>query len=271
MKKNLVGLIGWPVAHSLSAIMHSAAFDYLGMKEWEYQTIPVSPENLEKELQRLIYEGYRGINITIPYKSVIMPFVKPEQEALRIGAINTLLLPDLKGFNTDKAGFIEDIQAEGVSLKGKKSLVLGAGGAARAAIYGLIEAQSHVMIWARNPAKVHLVLQDMRLKAEIIENTESLPYKEIDIIINCTPLGMWPESDKSPWPENIEFPDNILAYDMVYRPMDTKFLQRARENGCKAKSGIGMLLLQGVKAFELWTGQKAPWEIMEKALKEALI
>jgi shikimate dehydrogenase len=183
----------------------------------------------------------------------------------------------LRGDNTDWLGFLHPLEARGFDLTGKTALLLGAGGSARAVVYALLQRGiAHLSIWARNPERAATLAQHAQsltpsLTIHPFSNSAfSISHSPPNLIINTTPLGMWPHSDASPWPASRPIPPGALVYDLVYRPERTLFLQQAEAAGCATQSGLEMLVVQGAAAFELWTGQRPPLEVMRAATRAAL-
>jgi shikimate dehydrogenase len=214
-----------------------------------------------------------------------MPLLDGLSDAARaIGAVNTIVvdqgLPvlgrtgspsELNGDNTDWLGFLHPLDARGFDLRGKSALLLGAGGSARAVVYALLQrGLAHLTIWARNPQRAaDLAHHAQTLSPSLTIHPFPIPHSPA-LIINTTPLGMWPHVDASPWPADLSFPAGALVYDLVYRPERTLFLRQAEAAGCATQGGLEMLVIQGAAAFELWTGQKPPLEVMMAAARIAL-
>lgn len=270
-----VGVIGWPVTHSISPAMHNTAFQALGLNEWIYELAPVPPDIVGYSLRVLREEGgFIGVNVTVPLKQVVMPFVKPDERARAVGAVNTIDFRDNAGTNTDVVGLIDDLKAHDITLADARVIVLGAGGAARAAVYGLAEAGAQVVVVNRTPQKADVMLADLTISAGI----RSVDVKTLDeaaevgasLIVNCTSVGMWPKIEESPWIEGIPFPQGVTLYDMVYRPERTRLIEQVEAAGGQAIGGLGMLVRQGAAAFKIWTRQEAPVDVMFEAAREAL-
>lgn len=272
---NKVGVIGWPVTHSISPAMHNAAFEALGLRDWRYELAPVPPDIVRQSLRTLRDEGgFIGVNVTVPLKEAVLPFVRPDERARAIGAVNTIDFRDGSGTNTDVVGLIDDLRAHDVTLAGTQVVVLGAGGAARAAVYGLAKAGAQVIVVNRTPQRAQVMLADLTLAAGV-QNAEVRTLDEAvemqpALIVNCTSVGMWPKTDQSPWIEGVPFPAHVTLYDMVYRPARTKLMRQAEAAGGQAIGGLGMLVRQGAAAFRLWTGRDAPLEVMFTAARQAL-
>lgn len=276
MTEKRVGVIGWPVEHSISPAMHNAAFKALGLNDWRYDLLPIPPDIVRQSLKTLRDEGgYIGVNVTVPHKQAVIPYVLPDERALALGAANTIDFRTNRATNTDVDGLLDDLAAHNISLTGVKVLVLGAGGAARAAVYGLAQAGAEVIVSNRSFERAQVMLADLTLTAGI----RSARYKslneaaledDISLIVNCTPVGMWPQVNDSPWPEDVPFPQGVTVYDMIYRPTTTRLMEKAELHGGQAIGGLGMLVRQGAAAFKIWTGEDAPVGVMLEAAREAL-
>ncbi len=272
----IVGLIGNPVSHSLSPAMHNTAFQKMQM-DWNYLPLHVDPDNLKDAMKGVRSLGFRGINVTVPYKERVLPFLdEMSTEAERIGAVNTINVVQgrLLGYNTDCVGFLRDLAEIGFNPNGSRALILGSGGSARAVTYALLSESATVTMCGRDIATVSSLVGSF--KKQFHSNlAESLTFedlhdlrREIDIIVNTTPLGMDPYVGLSPWPEGVAFPKCELAYDLVYNPPNTRFMELAQANSIKAVNGLGMLVHQAALSFEIWTGASAPLEIMRRAATE---
>jgi len=270
----VAGIIGWPVEHSLSPAMHNAAFQALGLN-WCYVAFPVRPEHIAGAARGMRALGLAGLNVTIPHKESVMPYLDELTPAARaIGAVNTIRVAEgrLVGDNTDVRGFLDALARAGVVLPSAQALVLGAGGAARAAVYGLLKGGAQVSILARTPARAERLAQDMRAAVKNADvRVVERPPAEVNLIVNGTPVGMWPEhQEESPLPPDIALQPGMAVMDMIYRPLETVLLGQARRAGATPISGLDMLVGQGAAAFELWTGAPAPVEVMREACLRAL-
>ena len=286
-RTRLVGLIGWPVEHSLSPVMHNAAFAALGLN-WRYVPLPVPPEQLEAAVRGLAALGFRGANVTVPHKQTVLPALDSiSPNAKELGAVNTLLVErsedgraTITGYNTDAQGFIDALRAGGFEPeKGRRAVVVGAGGAARAVVYGLLHAgMREIILCNRSLARAQTLISDLasdqqvgRLHARpLTPETLVESVQTADLLVNATPVGLWPHTDDSIWPEEVRIPAHLTVFDLVYNPLETRLLHQARKAGARVISGLGMLVYQGAAAFELWTGKKAPIETMQTALREAI-
>ncbi len=275
MTEHRVGVIGWPVAHSISPAMHNAAFKALGLNDWQYELAPVPPDIVRQSLRMLRDEGgFIGVNVTVPLKEKVMPFVLPDERARAVGAVNTIDFRSNVGTNTDVVGLIDDLKAHGIPLEGAKVIVLGAGGAARAAVYGLAMAGAKVIVVNRTQQKAQVMLADLTMSAGIrsadVQTLDEAAEQNVSLIVNCTSVGLWPNVDASPWIEGVPFPKGVTLYDTVYRPERTLLMEQVEANGGQAIGGLGMLVRQGAAAFTIWTHQEAPVEVMFEAAKEVL-
>ena len=272
----LVGLFGWPVTHSISPQMHNAAFVARQMN-WRYLAFSVQPERVPEAIAGLPALGLRGVNVTVPHKQAVMPHLHHWTAAAEaIGAVNTIVVGEdgqLTGDNTDAAGFIADLNAHEVDPAGKRALVIGAGGSSRAVVYGLAEAGvQSVTILNRTVAKaVDLAATMQSYFPEINIGSAAFPddvtasAESAELIVNCTSLGMEPRIEGLPWEEDVEFRTEQIVYDLVYNPAMTRLLQLAFTDGAMAIGGLGMLVYQGAIAWQKWTGEAAPVDVMQRA------
>lgn len=272
----LVGLFGWPVTHSISPQMHNAAFAARKMN-WRYLAFPVPPQRVREAVAALPALGLRGVNVTVPHKQAVMPHLRQWTAAAEaIGAVNTIVVGEdgqLTGDNTDAAGFIADLQAHDVDLAAKRALVIGAGGSARAVVYGLAEAGVlSVTILNRTVPKAVALAAAMQsyfpetgIVGAAFPDEVTASAENADLIVNCTSLGMDPLVEGLPWEEDVEFRPDQVVYDLVYNPAMTRLLQLASSDGATAIGGLGMLVYQGAIAWGKWTGEAAPVEVMQRA------
>jgi shikimate dehydrogenase len=283
-KTTLVGLIGWPVGHSVSPAMHNAAFAALEL-DWRYVPLPVDPiqpDAVRDAVRGMRALGMAGINVTVPHKQAVLPFldhIAPAAQAIR--AVNTIIVAadgSLTGDNTDAPGFIADLRAHGVEPAGRRVLVLGAGGSARAIVYGLAQAGAHhITVANRSVERAEQLLNDLRpflgaTTGAVVALLDGLAEAAAGatLVVNCTSLGMTPRADTTPWPVELPLRPDQIVYDLVYNPADTLLLQQARARGAQAIGGLGMLIWQGALAFEQWTGQPAPVATMRAAAEEQM-
>ncbi|MCY3946473.1 MAG: shikimate dehydrogenase [Anaerolineaceae bacterium] len=270
-----VGVIGWPVEHSVSPQMHNAALQSAGLADWRYERIAIPPDIVGHSLRTLRDEGgFHGLNVTVPHKQAVLPYVRPDEVALALGAVNTIDFRDNSATNTDHIGLIDDLHAHGVELAGARALVLGAGGSARAAVYGLKRAGAEVAVVNRTESRASAMLAHLRRTADIRDVTlltlEQAAGDDLSLVVNCTSLGMWPHGDSCPWPASIPFPAGATGYDLVYRPRRTRFMELVEDCGGRAIGGLGMLVRQGAASFAIWTGRQADVDVMFAAAEAAL-
>lgn len=258
--KEIYGVIGYPIKHSLSPPMHNAAFRHLG---YDGIYLAFEVKELEKALIGAKALGIRGFNVTIPHKERVVEFFKPSKEVKEIGAANTIDFIREKCYNTDVFGIKEALRNAGIIPKGFKILIIGAGGAARAAVYSLKDNE----IYITNRTKERGIKLAREFGCEFIEFGKI--KSGFDLIVNATPVGMKGFSDESPISEEV-LKKKPIVFDMVYNPPETKLLKIAKEMGCKTVSGVDMLVFQGAKSFEIWTGLKAPVDVMKRAVLELL-
>jgi len=263
-----LGLIGYPLGHSLSPKIHAAAFKACGL-EGGYSLFPIHPEDkqgLKNLLGRVRSEEITGLNVTIPHKQNVielMDELTPTAQA--IGAVNTIYYRNGKiiGENTDAPGFLSDLKK--FIGNRKSALILGAGGSARAVVYALTGDAWQVSIFARRIEQARQLASSMSVPGlDIINSLAKTDLSNITLIVNTTPVGMFPNTDQSPWPEDLSFPQSVI-YDLVYNPRETKLVKDARTQGLPAANGFGMLVNQAALAFEIWTGHNPPREFLFNA------
>jgi shikimate dehydrogenase len=269
----LVGLIGWPVEHSLSPAMHNAAFDALGLN-WRYVPLPVPPGQVKTAVRGLAALGFRGANVTVPHKQAVMPVldsIVPNARAL--GAVNTLVIgrradgtSTIGGYNTDDKGFVGALRQGGFEPEdGGNIVVVGAGGAARAVVFGLLwSGLGEIVVLNRTLERAQALISDLSYHPPFAARLRALPLtpetlvesaRAADLLVNATTLGMWPHVEGSIWPADVPLPAHLTVFDLVYNPLETRLLRQARESGARAVDGLGMLVRQGAIAFEMWTGE----------------
>lgn len=273
---NIVGLIGHPVEHSFSPPMHNAAFKNLGM-DYAYVPFDVSPDNLNEAVKGASVLNIKGFNVTIPHKIEVMKYLNELDEVAElIGAVNTIDFKNLKGYNTDGIGAIKAIE-EVTTVKNKNVIVAGAGGASRAISFYLAKyGVESLTILNRNQSRAEKLAGDV-FDSNLIDNVKSDSVSNInsylddaDILIDTTPLGMDPHIDDEPVACADNMHEDLVVFDAVYNPNETVLIKEAIKAGAKPVYGIKMLLYQGAESFEIWTGKKAPVDVMEKTLKKTL-
>lgn len=261
---NRYALIGEKLSHSLSPALHEHILSEMGL-EGSYELVELRPEELERGLRRLAESGFRGVNVTIPYKEAVLPFldgISPKAKA--IGAVNTLRFENgrLEGFNTDLDGFGVMMDAGGIRpTASTRCLVLGTGGAAKTAAHWLGERTGHVAFLSRNPEEAGKRMPGKR----ILDLRDREALAAMDLVVNCTPRGMYPRQDESALPEGLLKRD-CMGADLVYNPMRTLFLQEREAAGARTTGGLTMLVAQALKAQEIWNGRR-----IEKPARAALM
>jgi shikimate dehydrogenase len=260
--------------------MHNAAFASLGL-DWAYVPLPVYPDHIGEAMRGLLAMGFAGANVTVPHKQAVLPHLDDiAEDALVIGAVNTIVVRDdqLIGDNTDAVGFLASLGDAGFDPDGIYAAVLGAGGAARSIAHALALAGTRqVCIFNRHVSRAENLCRDMA-KFHTAVRFEAYPLHAVEIIgddtslvVNTTSLGMWPDTETSPWPATLPVPAHLTVYDLVYRPRETLFLTQARATGAEIVNGLGMLVHQGAAAFHMWTGCAAPIEVMRAGCEAGLM
>ena len=279
-----LGLIGYPLEHSLSPKIHAAAFESCGLNG-DYSLYPIHPDDFQglEDILALVRGGeIVGLNVTIPHKQNVIPLLDELTPTARtIGAVNTISMQNgkLTGDNTDVPGFLTDLRSF-LKLRNRRhedkiALVLGAGGAARAITYALVNDGWNVSLAARRAEQAHaLIAQFPEIDSRIRNvgydhNSLNVVIPTLDLIVNATPVGMSPAIENSPWYVNLPFPPNAAIYDLIYNPRDTKLVKDVRAAGLSATTGLGMLIEQAALSFEIWTGCNVPREPLFAAVEEA--
>lgn len=274
-KTNLYAVIGDPIVHSISPVIQNAAFGILGINS-VYFALRVESSMLSHTIDVFKEVNILGFNVTIPHKVAIMKYLDElDCTASTIGAVNTVVNHDGKliGYNTDGSGALLALRKAGFNPSGKRLLLLGAGGAARAIAFSLSETAEKITILNRTVSKAKSLANDVRRATgasvtygEFIPSTliEEVPYA--DLLVNATSIGMNPKLDETPVDAKLLRP-NMVVFDIVYNPPETRFLKEAKEVGAKSINGLMMLVYQGAQAFQIWTGMRAPILVMTKALK----
>ena len=275
----LVTLLGFPVKHSLSPDIHNPAFEAKGINA-AYVATPVRREALADAVSGLRAMHFLGANVTIPHKQAILPLLDEVSDtAQAIGAVNTISCVDsgdeplcLCGDNTDVAGFLMPLKKHADQLQGAGATVLGAGGAARAVVYGLLDRFNldRLTIAARRPEQAETLASEFLSYARNTTLTATAlaeaPVRASRLIVNATPVGMHPDTGETPWSAASDFSAGQIAYDLVYNPRMTRFLQDADERGATVIGGLEMLIGQAADAFRQWTGHDLPFALVRKQL-----
>jgi len=264
---DVYGLVGNPVGHSLSPPMHEAAYDATGF-DARYVTFEPAPSDLETALSGARALGITGLNVTIPFKEGAFELVAPDEQAEAIGAVNTIDFGGNRptGHNTDAAGVIRAFSEAGATLDGSTAVVVGAGGAGRAAAVALSDAGSDVRVANRTVSRAETLAGLVGGEAFGLRDLDDV-LTDADLLVNATSVGM--EEDASPVPADT-LHGELTVLDAVYRPLETRLLQDAADRGARTIDGGRMLLHQGAEAFEIWTDLTAPLEAMEGALYDRL-
>ncbi len=272
----LVGLLGYPLAHSKSPAMQNRAFQSMGLN-FLYLPVEVEQEGLPDVINGMKKMNFAGFNVTIPHKIRVLEFMDElDYLAGVIGAVNTAVIEKgrIKGYNTDGQGFIRSMEeGAGLTVRGKRVFVLGSGGAARA-ITMTLAAHGVDRIYICNRRREKAEALSSEINAKIKDCSAAVAFepktmegmlKNIDILINTTSVGMHPHRHQTPMDAGLVDSSTVVC-DIVYNPAQTRFLEEAAQRGCKTVNGLGMLVNQGAEAFRLWTGQRPPIEEMYKAL-----
>ena len=284
----LTGLIGHPVGHTVSPLLHNSLYTAMGL-DGIYLPMEVADENLGDAVKGLKALGFAGFNVTIPYKERVMEYLDGiSDDAGLFGAVNTVVNAGgrLLGYNTDGDGFARAFRRHtGAAFAGKKVCVLGAGGAARSIVFKIaMDGASAMSIINRTKAKAEALAADLTkavrsgkvagnrgITAAAVESgtrEADLLLYDCDIIVNATPAGMYPNTAESPLRQGLRLRKGQIVFDTIYNPARTKFIAGAQAMGCRVCNGAGMLFYQGVGSFEIWTGKAVPPEITERLLSE---
>lgn len=277
---NLVGVFGHPASENPGVVIQEAAFADMGLLRWRFLTIDVEPGDLKQAIEGLKAFKMRGINCTLPHKVKVLEYLDELSESARlIGAVNMIVNNNGKlfGENTDGKGFMESLREKGVNPKGKKVVLLGAGGAARAIGVELSLAGVSQITVVNRPEDINLGNSLMELLGKICRSASYVSWEktytvspDTDILINATPIGLYPNIDEVPNINMNSILPSMFVQDVIPNPAVTPFLRAAGERGAKWNTGTGMLINQAAVNIEMWTGQKPNKAVMLKALQEAL-
>ncbi|MFB2923485.1 MULTISPECIES: shikimate dehydrogenase [Aerosakkonema] len=285
-KTKLLGVVGHPIEHSLSPVMHNAAIATLGL-DYVYLPFPVKPEDLQVAIAGFAAIGMIGFNVTIPHKQAIIPLLSEVSPIARaVGAVNSVWRTDRgwSGTNTDVEGFLAPLLNLSPSSQERDwsqmtALVLGYGGAARAVVAGCAQlGVQQVKVIGRSPQKLNDFLDswlNSRLPVRLsVHNWQELPnlLSQANLLVNTTPIGMYPRVDESPLSadEIAKLPKGAIAYDLIYTPNPTLFLKLAKQQGADAIDGLEMLVQQGAAALQIWLQQSVPVDVMRQFLRRHL-
>ena len=277
--RNKLGILGCPLDHTLSPVMHNAALKALDREDIEYVKLEKEHHELKQAIEE-IRQNFIGVNVTIPYKEKIMPWIQEVSHEARIaGAVNTIVVKEgrLYGTNTDGTGYIRSLREKGIEIRNGNVLILGAGGAARGVATALVDAgASRIDVCCRKKQRGKILMGI--LSAVGIKKTTWVDFgalKKADVsryhlIINTTPIGMFPKSEERlPFPYEKREKHQVLS-DLIYRPQSTRFLDEGRKRGLTVVGGLDMLLYQGAESLAVWLDCEPPIEVMRKSLMEAL-
>jgi len=276
-----VGLIGHKLSHSISPQFQQAAFDYLSI-DMRYEVWETAKDDLSKMVEGMRDASKLGANVTVPHKEAVLPLLDDvDNDARRIGAVNTIVNRGgkLTGYNTDASGFMRALRDDGAfSPRSKRVVLLGAGGAARAVGFALVDAGVRsLIILNRSVERGWALAWDLKVSdTEVValswkDGNTLTALGECDLLVNCTSVGMKDSSGEGKSPLGIGLiPKRALVYDVVYNPLETPLLAAAKKAGARTLGGLPMLVYQGAASFELWTGKSAPIDIMMRVAKRAL-
>ncbi len=277
-RTNILCVIGHPIEHSMSPVIHNAALNDLAL-DYVYLAFDVLTNDLEKAILGIKKGNIKGINVTIPHKEAIIPYLDElDPLSKQIGAVNTIKNEGgvLLGRNTDALGAKQALLDAGFKIEGKKALILGAGGAARAISFALSEKSDEIFISNRTEERAIKLAKELQEKAKIKATGKDMSEKtlrtlaySVDILINTTPIGMYPKIDISPISKDF-LNENLFVFDIIYNPLQTRLLKDAKETGSKILNGLDMFINQGALAFEWWTGKKPNVKLMKEKIIEQL-
>jgi len=277
----LVGIIGHPISHTLSPAMHTAAFDALRLP-FKYGVFDVIDEFLPALFASLRKNGFTGVNVTTPYKEHVIPLLDSvDENVAAIGAVNTVVNRDgrLTGYNTDVMGIQQTLEPFKERICNASVFVLGAGGGARAAVYAISKnfSPASVRLYNRTASRARAIVDQFKkifptVIYENVSDLKTLPALIADsvLVVNTTSLGMTPNVDTLPLPSMIRFSNQQIIFDIIYTPIETALIQKAKADGAETVNGVEMFVYQGAWAFQLWTGKPFPVDIARQAVLKAL-
>ena len=274
-RAELVGVFGDPVDGNPTGVMEEAAFEACGLN-YRYLTLKVTKDDFDDAMKAIHAFHMKGMNLTMPHKITVLPYLDELSEAAGIiGAVNTIVVKDGKlfGENTDGKGFVQALKNNGVSPEGKKVVILGAGGAAKAiAVECALAGALAVTVINRTKERAEELAEVLNKNTKAAakgmewEKNQKIPA-DTDILINATSIGLIPDSDQKPDIDYGTITEGMVVSDVVFNPVETLFLKEAAAHGAKTVNGLGMLACQGALNFTLWTGEEAPLSIMEETLR----
>lgn len=271
--KKITGIIGYPLSHTLSPLMHNSVFKKYKMN-WEYKVFEIKQEDLSIFIKSVKKENIKGLNVTIPYKQTVMFMLdKIDKVAKTIGAVNTILNKEGKliGYNTDYIGFLQSLQKNKINLKNKNVVMFGSGGAAHAVAYSINTMNpASFYIYNIDVSMIEDLLKKLKLKKIIYGNITRTEEKDkilsnADFIINTTSVGMHDNNVIYKLPK---IKKGVVVYDLIYNPAKTQFLKQAEKKGAKIINGLDMLIFQGMASFKIWTGRKSDYNVINRNIKK---
>jgi shikimate dehydrogenase len=272
-----LALIGHPVEQSISPVLHNTALNELGLPGL-YEAVDVEPASLPDWIGAMTLAGYHGVNVTLPHKQAVMPLMtEVSASAAAIGAVNTVIVTEngLRGENTDHIGFLAPLRTLLLQRPVRSALVLGAGGAARSVVYALsgIAEMERIQVCTRTEKRANLLIDSITVGDVTVVATawdqRRIAGASVDLVVNTTPVGMWPNPSNSPLSGTVFHSDQIV-YDLIYNPRSTRLLQDAGEAGAVCLGGLPMLIGQAAAAFQHWTGRAMPLGTVTQAAERAL-
>ncbi len=281
LNTKLVGLLGYPLTFTFSPKMHNSTFKEMGL-DYYYIPFEIVKEDLPDVLTGIRHMNFAGFNVTKPNKVRVVRYLDEVDElAAQIGAVNTVKITKDKkliGYNTDGEGYVASLEDQlGITPEGKKFVLAGAGGAGRAIAFTLAKyGAERIEIYDTNldcrekvAAEINANVCNCAVSRVLSDENIKKSIDEGDVLINATGIGMMPHTDRTPFNKDLLNP-NIIVSDVTYNPLKTRLLKEAEEKGCQIHNGIGMMIHQGRKAFEIWTGIQPPYEFMEKVVKNII-
>ncbi len=281
-KTKLLGVIGDPIEHSLSPVMHNFILERLGLN-FCYHAFHVKQEDLPRALNSFQILNFRGINVTLPHKEKIIQYLDEiQEEAALLEAVNTVLFKKEKiiGYNTDVVGFMKSVENLGINLKEKKAILIGAGGSAKAVALGLQKLGcKEIIIYNRTLKNAQVMAAFLKEKSgqnifSALDLKDSQIYQDVRdgaILVNATNVGMGKDKTKTPLPDDLKMNSDMLVFDLIYNPLETALLKMAREQGVRTQNGLEMLIYQGIASLEIWLGRKIEISSFLNDLKNKII
>lgn len=278
-KTKVIGIIGWPVSHSLSPVMHNAAFEFLSL-DYCYVPFAINPDHLKEAIKAIPALNITGLNVTVPHKENVLKYVvELSEEAKMIGAVNTLKISNnrLVGYNTDGTGFVNALKEAGHLVANKRLLIIGSGGSAKAVAFKSASEGVNLIIIANRTISKAILLKNKldeyfpSLKIEVTGigyDELKCAIEKVDTVVNTTSIGLGRE-DLSPVPGEL-IHKGLFIYDLIYNPHETALLRYSKAAGCRYANGLGMLVHQGAESFRIWTGVEPPVEVMRQAVEKAV-